>query len=139
MDTSLTKQYEVSFLLTDETGAREVLAALKERGAEILSESPVSRITLAYPILRHTQADFGFVQFSLDPIRVGELEAALKAIPSIIRFLIIIPPSGKNKPRSATSSYMVRPKVAPKTQEPRNIPETLTNEALERKIEEILK
>ena len=138
-DIDYKKEYEISFLVKDQGGTQAVLAALKQAEAEIISEGTPRRITLAYPINHETQADFCFVQVSLDPARIGSLDTALRALPQVIRFLIITPPFGRSVTRTMTTQS-TRPRITSKPLEQKpSFTEPLTNEALEKKIEEILK
>ncbi len=134
-----TKEYEIGFLATEETGAQAVLKALNQHKAEILLEGPVEKIALAYPINRQTSAYFGYIHFRTSPSEMPGLRKDLDIQSLVLRSLIITPPFVKPKPRwetkarmKPTTSAAVTPELAPSTA-------PLSNEALEKKIEEILK
>jgi ribosomal protein S6 len=128
------KEYELAFLVREESDNAGLMAALKDAGAEIGLEGPIRKTALAYEIKKETSACFGFVQFTMDPSGAKPLEAALNQKPEIMRFLLITPPTAKERPQSTTGPQ--RPEAKP--YEPKAAP-VLSNEALEKKIEEILK
>ena len=118
------KQYEMSFLVKEEDGAKTVLKFIKELGGDIELEGPVMKIALSYPI---------------SPAEVKHLEHEMETSVEILRHLIITPPFKKMEPRprpevSHVSSARVQAPRAPEGVKP----EALTNEDLEKKIEEIL-
>jgi ribosomal protein S6 len=136
------RAYEISFLVRDEQGRDAVLSLVRRLGGELLFEGPFERIALAYPIKRETAAAFGFIHARLSPDALAELEGELKTIGSLLRYLIITPPFLKNKPRSvfrgrAPQTDATIPSPVPERRAPESLP--LTNEALEKRIEEILK
>ena len=134
------KDYEIGFLAEDETGAGKVLQTLTAHGAEILLEGSVERVVLAYSILHRTAAHFGYFHFRIAPEGAELLKKALKAPAGIMRFLIITPPFAKPKPRwenRARRTTTAAPVTTQSAEAPAPLP--LSNEALEKKIEEILK
>ncbi|MEY4731178.1 MAG: hypothetical protein RL681_124 [Candidatus Parcubacteria bacterium] len=133
--------YEIGFLAVDEEGARAVLEALKRRGAEIVLEGPVERITLAYPIKHQPSAYFGYMHFRVAPDAIRAIQDDTQGHASVLRVLIVTPPLLKPKPRWEGSKIHPRTSAgaAPQTQEAPKGPLPLSNEALEKQIEEILK
>jgi len=126
------RAYEISALLEEELGGAPLASLLKTHGAEITFESPARAIRLAYPIRKHTSAFFTFFQFMLAPDKLQELDTALSRHTGIIRYLIVIPP---------TKQVEKAPRIVPPP-EPKPVEQkigALTNEALEKKLEEILK
>ncbi|OGY98700.1 MAG: hypothetical protein A2855_00465 [Candidatus Liptonbacteria bacterium RIFCSPHIGHO2_01_FULL_57_28] len=130
----LKKEYELAFLVNEESEAPGVVAALKAAGAEVHLEGPVRKIALAYEIKKQSAACFSFVQFEMEPAAAKALEGHLALRPEILRFMLITPPSAKARPYPQ-SAVPQRPSAKP--YEPKTAP-TLSNEALEKKIEEIL-
>ncbi len=136
------RTYEIGFLASDETGAQAVLEALKRRGAEILLEGPVERIPLAYAVEHQTSAYFGYMHFRVTPDAVRVIADDVQGHASILRSLVVTPPLMKPKPRWEGSKLRQR---APMGTAPQQAPEApksslpLSNEALEKQIEEILK
>lgn len=128
------KEYEISYLAKTEEAAKSVGETLKSQGAEIITDSPASKINLAYKIEGEITAYFGYLHFSAAPADIKSIEDAFRLKQDILRVLIITPPFEKNKPR------MVAPR--PRTAKPSIIEakpsQPLSNEALEKKIEEIL-
>jgi ribosomal protein S6 len=133
------KQYEMSFLVKEEDGAKTVLKFIKELGGDIELEGPVMKVALSYPIKKQTSGFFGYFHFSFSPAEVKHLEHEMETSTEILRHLIITPPFKKIEPRprpeaqSASSSRTQAPKASEAAR-----PEALTNEDLEKKIEEIL-
>lgn len=136
------KAYEIAFLSPLEAGHEEVVKLLVREGGEIVKEGPIEKIALAYPIEKHVSAYFGYLHFMMEPLNAKNLEHDLTTNNSILRYLIITPPFEPQKPRS-----MGRPRGA-KVQSQESAPTAekkspasslpLSNEALEKKIEEIL-
>jgi len=133
------KDYEIGFLAKTEEAAREVLKLIHQHQGEISSEGPLRRISLAYPIEKETHAHFGFLYVKLPPLSAKTLEHDLGTSQAVLRFLLVKLPSQK-----AVLAAAAKPRVArPGGPSARPAPETkpqfpLSNEALEKKIEEIL-
>ncbi|MDP3015372.1 MAG: 30S ribosomal protein S6 [bacterium] len=138
------KKYEIGFLVKLEEDKGELARILKDRGFSIIDDGEVSRIKLAYLIKKENFAFFGYLYFSGDPESVKELDKELKTSPKILRHLIISRPVIMRKIESKIDSEKVYTreisaapaisarKITPKT-------EVLSNEELEKKLEEILK
>ncbi len=123
------RKYELSFLLKDEDTSFTA-KILKKHGADILSESRISKLRLSYPIKKETQAYFSYFHFEAEPQAVEKIANDLKLeAGSILRYLIISAPAA----RIAAE----RPSYTPLPPEPKRRETELTNEELERKIEEI--
>ena len=131
MDEVELKDYEISFLLAQENGAEDVLKLLKREGAEIIFEGQLKKITLAYKIKKQSEAYFGYLHFRISKDKVKSLENDLLTTSTILRFIIITPPFGRPKPEPKA-----KPRTAPAP--PAQVGVPISNEALERKIEEIL-
>lgn len=132
-----TKEYEISFLTQDEAGKDSVLGLLRREGGEVFMEGPVEKIVLAYDIEKHTSAYFGYFHFRLSPDKLPVLQHDLTTDNAVLRFLIVTPPFAKTKPRSSGRPKAVSsPGSVPAKPAPESMP--LSNEALEKKIEEIL-
>jgi len=128
------KSYEISYLIKDEASAKEVSRVLRQHEAEILEEVSPKSIALTYKIKKEPAALFGYTIFKAGPENIPELDKNLKTNPSILRFLIVTPPFSKQE----TSSSLRRSRpISERTGESKpTLP--LSNEALEKKIEEIL-
>lgn len=133
------KAYEISLLAKEEAAFNQLATLIKQHGGEIALEPQVKRINLAYEIKKENSAHFGFLHFLMNPEEAHLLGKELQNNPVILRFLLITPPFTKAKPSS-------RPSKAPRAPVSKPFPESvsnhqslpLSNEALEKKIEEIL-
>ena len=139
----ITKEYELAFLGQEENAAQKVAELVTRLGGEIILQGPVERIALEYKIKKAASAYFGYFHLRMIPVQIEELKKELNVFSPLLRFLIVTPPFEKMKPRSARPT---RPSSAPvggqsQPEAPERKPETLplSNEALEKKIEEILK
>ncbi|MBI2033914.1 MAG: 30S ribosomal protein S6 [Candidatus Liptonbacteria bacterium] len=132
MDEVELKDYELSFLLGQEKDVEDVLKLLKHEDAEIIFEGTLKKIPLAYKIKKQSEAYFGYLHFRISKERVKSLEKNLLTTSTILRFLIVTPPFVRPKPEPRARQGAV---VTP----PAQVSVPLSNEALERKIEEILK
>lgn len=92
MEDIKTKNYEIAFLVQNDSDTEHVLKHLADVGAEITNEGSVSPIRLAYPIKKINQAYFGFMHFSLDPASLKNLNAALQLDKNILRYIVVTPP-----------------------------------------------
>lgn len=139
-DDIITKDYEIGFIAREKKGAENVLSILKTNGAEILLEGPVERIPLAYAIKKELFAEFGFIHFRVVPASIRPIREALTLDPLVLRSLIITPPFQKARPRfeSRKPALTARPPEPETRREHEVAPLPLSNEALEKKIEEIL-
>ena len=145
MEPSETKLYEISFLVKDEKGGEEILKLLKRSGADVALEGTFERIPLAYPIEKETAAFFGYFHFRAAPNVGAALQREMQTHPAALRFLILTSPYIKPKPREARpfretqSAPAVRlPAERIERTERKRESAPLSNEALEKKIEEIL-
>jgi ribosomal protein S6 len=135
------KDYEIGFLSREEGGPDELRKFIIRSGGEILLEGPVERIALAYKIEKELSAYFGYFHFSMDPAAVKAMEIDLNTAPFVLRYLIITPPFVKTKPRGVgrpKAKALPTPDSTPTERKPAVESLPLSNEALERKIEEIL-
>ncbi len=141
------KTYELAFMARDEKGIGDLTSRIKDAGGEVVLEGPVEQMQLAYPIKKQTQGHFGYLHVKLDADKVNPLMEGLEHAQGILRALIITPVVGKQKPRqmpmgdkarSTTPGTSARPMAAEKKPAAPAAPAPLSNEALEKKIEEIL-
>lgn len=133
------KEYELSFLLKNEESINALQGVLSRFKCEVTSQSEIKRTVLAYPIKKETSALFGYVYFMALPSVIQEFTHELRLEPGILRFLII------NEPLKRTFASMEeeggsyhnteRSKSTVSEERPSH---TVTNEDLEKKLEEIL-
>jgi ribosomal protein S6 len=142
------KEYEISFILSGEEGSAEIERELSAIGAEITFKSPAASTRLAYPLKKHETGYFGYIHFMALPDRVKALKDALAHKPGVLRFLVITPAvkqvvremgarsaaprKEKDKAEGAPTTGSAG-RLAPPAEK------LMTNEALEKKLEEILK
>lgn len=142
------KGYELSLLLREEGSVKGVLKLLSQHGMEIKEEGQLRKIQFAYPVEHVEQGYFGFLKILSLPSEVKALEKDLRTENGVLRSMIVTLPTGKKamaeaSPRQPFSRRPDRPagpaprrSSAPSTEAP--VHKTLSNEAIEKKIEEIL-
>jgi ribosomal protein S6 len=133
------REYELSFLLKTKDAETALEALLAQYEAEVFFKGPVVETRLAYPIKKQSQALFGYLHFRALPDSVDTLLQSLKLNSSVLRVLLVTPPISRGEravriPEERKEKVIAAETVpvAPKTG-------MLTNEALEEKLEEILK
>ena len=134
------KEYELSFLLKNKEAESAIESLLGQYGAEIFLKNPSVEIKLAYPVKKHLQAYFGYFQFRSLAETLEKITQSLKLNPSVLRILAVTPPAVKNgrvrKSREDSRTSRVKPIEAVLMPVSGG---ALSNEALEEKLEEILK
>ncbi len=153
------KNYEIGFLAKSEEGREGLVKILKDRRFSIIDGGDFSQIKLAYPIKKENFAYFGYLYFFGNPEDIKELRSELKIFPKILRFIIISKPVIMEKNKEREEQQVVPEKVSlekpmptinnlqpttynrqpviEKLEKPRS--GSLSNEELEKKLEEILK
>lgn len=131
------KLYEITVL-----GAAEDFlqpkALIGKFGGVIEEEKPQGKVRFAYPLKKQSYGFLGFFKVKLAPQSVGQLSGELKLDDSVFRFLVHTPHAGvgtfaatrPQRPTFRRDGVNAKPKS--------NVPPALTNEAIEKKIEEIL-
>jgi len=131
------KTYEVGYLLTSPEAERGIAGVLEQNKAEVVNVGKLAEIRLAYPIKKHQSALFGFAQFSAMPENIAPIKASLSLSNGVLRFLIIALTLLKSSAgQMAEQVKSEQPEIKNKEIK---VPEILSNEALEKKLEEILK
>jgi len=127
--------YELNIVTKEENLApvREVLAS---RGLQILAEGTPQKIHLFYPIKKERYGFLGVVNFSGPAEAVQGLAADLNLKEGVLRFMIAKVKETEAAEKSPVKRAGREPlrRTAPKPAET-----ALTNEELEKKIEEILR
>ncbi len=132
------KSYELSFLIQKEETANDILRLLGQHGIEVVSQPTIKKISLAYKISRVETANFGFAALFALPADIKSLEGDLKSNADILRFMIVNMP--KREPVSEHGIPPRRPLIRKSIRPaPPREQKTVSNEVLEKKIEEILK
>ena len=130
------KEYEISFLVRQEEQSQEVVSVLNRHGAQISHEGQVSKIRLAYPIKKEANAYFGYLWFFAEPDAVVAIDNDLRLNKEVLRFIVLTSPVKKSS--SERRDVRETPKSAPQIPAPVLQERELTNEDLEKKLEEIL-
>lgn len=129
--------YELS-VITKEDNFAPVKDVLVGRGIGIISEEPTRKIHMFYPVKKERYGFLNVVRFESAPETLNDLAADLKLKGEVLRFIV-------TKARIALAEERIERVPAPvrrevvKTTPPKTVDPALTNEELERKIEEILK
>ena len=130
------KEYELSFWLKDEGGLEKIKALMANYGLEATYAPELRRMQLAYPINKETSAVFGTYHFMADSDIVDSLKKELKVESQCLRFMISNNPMKKVEEREYHKPQMSEKKPEKTEQKTTDI---VTNEELEKKLEEILK
>lgn len=136
------KEYEISVLFENESNLPDFLKFMNQHGAEVFFESPLRNLNLAYPIKKKIQAFFAYFHFKALPEAIGSISKDLETSSHVLRSLIVTPPFLKPKPSAFVprTRRVAEPETSPveHSQPARRPSAPLSNEALEKKIEEIL-
>jgi ribosomal protein S6 len=135
------KEYELALLLKNEADLAGVLALVGQHNGEGLSEPRAKRLGLAYEIKKQTEAVFASFTFRAYGDDIKNLENDLNTRQEVIRFMVIASPAAFEPSASPIVSHDKRPPARPVRStfpEQKPVSRPLSNEALERKIEEIL-
>jgi ribosomal protein S6 len=138
------KEYELALLLKTETDLAAVLTLVGQHHGEGVSEPRAKRLQLAYEIKKLNEAVFVYFTFKAFGYDINNLEHDLNSKAEVIRFMVIASPAPAEHVSSSAMPHDRRPSV--RASAPRSAPtevkaapsRPLSNEALEKKIEEIL-
>lgn len=143
------QKYEISLMLASEESYPDVASLIGTMAVKIIQENPVRRMRLAYPIRKKEIGFFTWFVVAMSPARISSLEHDLRMNPAVIRSLIVTPPLPIKTERQASRIKEIKekiPKKLPRSATIRSrvaadnkVEETLSNELLEKKLEEILK
>lgn len=139
-----TSTYELTYLLRSEEDVSLLRTTLGKYEVRVLQERPLSKVQLEYPIGGERYAFLGILTFEVPVANLHSLRSSLQLQDGVLRSLITLPipthgAASEEKlpeeriPLGEDSRVFSRP-----TPERRPARDTLSNEALERKIEEIL-
>jgi ribosomal protein S6 len=130
------KEYELAFWLKDENDFVKIKALMNDLGMELTHTSEMRNVPFAYPIKKMTSGYFGFVHFMGMPENIASLSHELKVGDSCLRYIISKDPIKKSEVREMRRQMPERKPEKPA--EPKSS-DVVTNEELEKKLEEILK
>jgi len=132
------RYYELGFLVKEES-SEPVSDILKKNNAAVYEESQLTKVMLAYPIKKEKMAFFGYCRFTGLPEAAAAIQEALKFEPAVLRTIFI--KLSSNAAKSAKSAGIESKKTVRRREtEPKKEAGEggLSNEDLEKKIEEIL-
>lgn len=128
--------YEIAFYTKEENSA-PVKAAVAAHHGEVVGEKPFEKVRFEFKIEKESFAFMGTLRVTLAPEEVAPLSRALSLSPEVFRFLLTKyapPKEGREEERKPLVGRRPSlPRLSPQE------PSVLTNEAIEKKIEEILK
>ena len=144
MDEQDKKEYELAVLLKNEEDLGAAVALVRRHNGEISLEPRVKKLTFAYEIKKHKEGAFAYMNFKAMPADAKELEHDLRTTAEVLRSMIIASPAPAAQPGERPMMPMggprrtriIRPAGTPEAKPA--APSPLSNEALEKKIEEIL-
>jgi len=132
------RKYELGFLLLEEDSPI-VKNLLEKRNFSITEEGEIVKVNLAYPIKKIQSAFFNFIQFLANPAEIIEFQKDLKGEQTILRFILLNLPFKEGQQSGGVAVLKSRGRQPfPKKDVKKPFEPVLTNEALEKKIEEIL-
>jgi ribosomal protein S6 len=144
MDEKEKKEYELAVLIKQEEDLALVTTLVRQHNGEITLEPRAKRLTLAYEIKKNKEAVFAHMNFRALGEDAKSLESDLNNKAEVLRSLIIADPVSMQMTADASAqaapkrrTRVMRPTAAPTEGKPA-APQPLSNEALEKKIEEIL-
>ncbi len=138
------ENYEVAFWIKTEV-SDPVKAILAKNGAEATKERLIQKMRLAFPIKKENFAFLGTIIFSMPAEAIGNLKSELNMEPVILRYFLrkAKKPSEERRVEtgvgSETSPNGRKSFFRKRSDASKAAGDLLTNEALEKKIEEILK
>ncbi len=129
--------YEISFILKEED-ASSVRKIFSDHGGAIQAENEIRKIRLAYPIRKNEYGFLSSFRFEADPENLEKIQEALKLEKNLLRWMVARFKERKAGAREA-GGVPQPAAIYRKQEETKRRPEpVLTNEELEKKIEEIL-
>lgn len=137
------KEYEIGFLVKNEADAQAIKQLLIQQGSEIINEGFPKEINLAYKIKKEAKAWFGFFRFQSEPAVALALKNDLRTFPNLLRFLILRLPKKASPAQIPVPKKKKLAKLLPRLKEKSQTEGkpsllSLSNEEIEKKIEEIL-
>ena len=133
------KKYDISFIQKSEDGVI-ARALIEKHGGVILNERPLVKLRLSYPIRKETQGFLGTIECTLPREAVTRVSSDAKLDHDILRFLIGIQKEIKEKNNRIDDEERVpkKKKIGTASKPKGGFNTTLSNEALQEKLEEIL-
>ena len=128
--------YEITFF-TKEENSTPVKEAVAAHHGEVMDERPFEKVRFEFPIAKESFAFLGILRTTFPPEEIQPLSLTLSRLsPRVLRFLVTsvtLPKEGKRE-----EAKLLERKRPPAPRALSSEPAILTNEAIEKKIEEIL-
>jgi ribosomal protein S6 len=131
------KEYELAVLVKSEEDLTGVTAFVRQHGISDMGNFTAKKIALAYVIEKQSEAIFAYATFHAFGDEVKTLEQDLRTEKSVLRSMIVI--RGKTSGQGEHTGERPWQGARPASSEAKPASHPLSNEALEKKIEEILK
>lgn len=138
LDLAEDRFYELGFLVKEENN-EPVKNILQKNNAAVYEEGALTKVLLTYPIKKEKMAFFSYCRFTGLPEVAAAIQEALKFEPAVLRSIFIKLPNNVSK-TSKTMPVENRRVMRRREAEPKKEAGEggLSNEDLEKKIEEIL-
>ena len=139
VDNSSFVDYEITLLFAEEDSS-SIKKVFAKNGIVVTDEKPLQKIQLTYPIKKYSQGFLGLFKFQALPAVLPVLFDNLKLEKNILRYLVhsaII--KGEEKKFDIRAGLDKKRTRRPVKEAQKSYDSVLTNEALQEKIEEILK
>lgn len=138
LDLAEDRYYELGFLVKEES-SEPVKKILQKNNAVVFEESALTKVSLAYPIKKEKMAFFGYCRFTALPEAAAVIQEALKFQPEVLRVIFIKLSESAVRAAKANQGEIKRPVRRREAEVKKEGSESgLSNEDLEKKIEEIL-
>jgi ribosomal protein S6 len=131
-----TKEYELAVLVKAEEDLAGIAAFVRQHGISDMGNFTAKKIALAYVIEKQSDAIFAYGTFHAFGDEVKKLEQDLRTEKLVLRSMIVI--RGKASGQGERTGERPWQGARPTPTETKPISHSLSNEALEKKIEEIL-
>lgn len=135
--------YELTYLVRDEKDAIILRSILDRFEGKVSEEDELRKLQLSYPIEKEQYAFLGVLVFTMERKHSAELTTALNLEERVLRYIITNPivrtrSEGTEEIVLGGSPVASSQKEESPTSAPQESRDTLSNEALQEKIEEIL-
>ena len=132
---SVKNKYEITFVITVEDSSI-VKKLLEKNGLSITEEKTIKKVKLSYPIKKQVYAFAGIFEFTAkDKNALSGLDNDLRLCPEVIRSMVS---KAKLKEKEEPRSSEDKSKPAKFVKKQSETSDVLTNEALEKKIAEMI-
>lgn len=132
-------QYEITFHVLSEEQAGVIKSYIEKHGGVITNERQLEKVRLAYPVKKQSYGFMSSICFEAEPNIIKEISDDIGLNKDVLRVLISRLSPKKDKKKKSKQSAGVPLQSSPENAKRlRPFGQALSNEALEKKIEEIL-